>query len=284
MRSILLLTWLALQGASPALSVAVVSRALAPGEAVRLDIAAGAPLASVAVTAFGARVDAFQVAPRRWRALVGIDLDVTPGAHPVVVSAKTTSGEAIEQAETFQVEARSYPTRQLTVAPRFVNPPKAERARIDRERKRLGAIFRAAGPEARWQGAFIRPVDSSVISGFGVRSVFNGEPRAPHGGADFRSPAGTPVVAPGGGRVVLASSLYFTGGTVVVDHGVRLVSLFAHLSRIDVKEGQEVARGDQLGLVGATGRVTGPHLHWTVRLGGARVDPISVIEILQEGP
>jgi murein DD-endopeptidase MepM/ murein hydrolase activator NlpD len=121
----------------------------------------------------------------------------------------------------------------------------------------------------------------SVISGFGVRSIYNGEPRAPHNGADFASPLGTPVSAPGGGRVVLAESLYFTGRTVVIDHGLGLVSLLAHLSRIDVREGTDVVTGAQIGLVGATGRVTGPHLHWTVRLQGARVDPLSLIAVLE---
>ena len=121
-----------------------------------------------------------------------------------------------------------------------------------------------------------------MVSGFGVRSVYNGEPRAPHSGADFASPSGTPVLAPGGGRVVLAEPLYFTGQTVVIDHGLGLVSLLAHLSRIDVRVGADVVAGARVGLVGATGRATGPHLHWTVRLQGARVDPMSVIAALQE--
>ena len=117
-------------------------------------------------------------------------------------------------------------------------------------------------------------------SAFGTRSIFNGQARSPHGGADFPSPAKTPVHSPNRGRVVLAKDLYYTGGTVVVDHGLGLVSLFAHLSRIDVSEGDLVAHGQVVGLVGATGRVTGAHLHWTLRLGGARVDPLSLLAVL----
>jgi murein DD-endopeptidase MepM/ murein hydrolase activator NlpD len=112
---------------------------------------------------------------------------------------------------------------------------------------------------------------------FGVLSIYNGETRSRHSGADFLSPAGTPIAAPAAGRVLLAQDLYFTGNTVIVDHGLGLFSLFAHLSAIEVADGAAVAAGDLVGKVGSTGRVTGPHLHWTVRLGGARVDPLSLL-------
>jgi murein DD-endopeptidase MepM/ murein hydrolase activator NlpD len=124
------------------------------------------------------------------------------------------------------------------------------------------------------------PVPGVPGSNFGSRSIFNGEERAPHAGVDFRGATGTPVRAPAGGRVVLAEDLFFTGQTVVIDHGLGLYSLLAHLSRLDVAPGQAVAQGDTVGLLGATGRVTGPHLHWTVRLNGARVDPLRVVALL----
>jgi murein DD-endopeptidase MepM/ murein hydrolase activator NlpD len=127
---------------------------------------------------------------------------------------------------------------------------------------------------------FIRPVPHRANSRFGTRSVFNGEPRVPHGGTDFLSPVGTPVKAPNAGRVVVARDLFFTGNTVIVDHGFGTFSMLAHLSRIDVAEGESVARGRIVGLVGATGRVTGPHLHWSLRVAGARVDPLSALALL----
>ncbi len=203
------------------------------------------------------------------------------GEYPVTIDFTSEDGIRTENIQTFTVEPREFPTRQLRVAPQFVNPPPSVQQRIDRERRQLGALFRAVVPEPRW-GSFVRPIEVSVVSGFGVRSVYNGEPRAPHTGADFASPSGTPVLAPGGGRVVLAEPLYFTGNTVMIDHGVGLVSLLAHLSRIDVRVGADVAAGAPVGLVGATGRATGPHLHWTVRLQGARVDPLSVIAALEQ--
>ena len=131
-----------------------------------------------------------------------------------------------------------------------------------------------------WTDLFARPVSEANNSAFGSRSVFNGEARSPHSGADFLSPAGTPVHAPNRGRVVLAKELYFSGNTVILDHGLGLFSLIAHLSVIDVAAGDTVTAGQVVGKVGATVRVTGPHLHWAVRLGGARVDPLSLLATL----
>ena len=174
---------------------------------------------------------------------------------------------------------RHFPTRRLTVATRFVDPSPEELDRIQRDAARLETLFRTVTVPDRIE-TFVAPLPGAPGSNFGSRSVFNGEARAPHAGADFRGAAGTPIAAPGAGRVVLAEELFFTGQTVVIDHGLGLYSLLAHLSRIDVTPGQAVARGDVVGLLGATGRVTGPHLHWTVRLNGARVDPLRLVALL----
>jgi murein DD-endopeptidase MepM/ murein hydrolase activator NlpD len=265
---------------APALDVKITARGVAPGEVVRLDVRAPQPISALSIRAFEKDIATYRLPDGAWQALIGIDLDVAPGDVPVEISATLEGGAVATRAETLAVEAKEFPTRQLRVAPKFVNPPPSAQKRIDRERRQLGALFRSITPVPQWQMAFVRPIEVSPVSGFGVRSVYNGEPRAPHGGADFASPTGTPILAPGGGTVVLAAPLYFTGNTVVVDHGVGLISLFAHLSRIDVKVGERVQRGTAVGLVGATGRVTGPHLHWTVRLQGARVDPLSVIAVL----
>jgi murein DD-endopeptidase MepM/ murein hydrolase activator NlpD len=132
-------------------------------------------------------------------------------------------------------------------------------------------------PQRFWHGAFVRPVPDPANSAFGTRSVYNGEARSPHSGADFLSPSGRPIKSPAGGRIVIADARYFTGNTVVIDHGLGVYSLLAHLSSMSVAAGQSVEAGDIIGNVGATGRVTGPHLHWTVRLDGARVDPLSLL-------
>jgi murein DD-endopeptidase MepM/ murein hydrolase activator NlpD len=266
---------------SNGLQVSVRAREIAPGEVVRLDVTAPA-LRKVEVKSPWHVVVPYEVGQHTWRALVGVDLDVHPGTYELDIRGRALSEDVIEYCESIVVREKKFPTRTLTVAPKFVTPPPSEAARIERERAELGRLFRAATPNPDWQAPFTLPIEGSVVSGFGVRSVFNNEPRAPHGGADFASPAGTPVLAPGGGRVVLVGDLYFTGNTVVIDHGVGLQSLFAHLSRADVHEGDVIKRGDVLGAVGATGRATGPHLHWTVRLNGARVDPLSLIYALEE--
>jgi len=258
------------------------ARAVQPGEVVRLDVRAREPLSTVSITAFGHAVQPFRDDDGAWRALVGIDLDVAAGQVPVAITARAAAGGEFARVETLNVVAKEFPTRTLRVDPRFVTPPKRAEARIARERAELGRVFRSMTPSPEWRGPFVVPIDGALVSGFGVRSVFNNEPRAPHGGADFASPEGTPVAAPNTGRVVLAADLYFTGNTVVLDHGAGLQSLFAHLSRIDVHEGDRVARGAIVGTVGATGRATGPHLHWAVRLNGARVDPMSLISALSD--
>ena len=227
----------------------------------------------VRIRAWGTALHPWRVDDLTWRALGGIDLDVAPGRYTVTVEAGT--GRASRE---IVVVAKAFPTRTLKVDEAFVNPPTSVQPRIQREAARLAAFWPQATAR-QWQGAFVAPVQEPANSKFGSRSIYNGQPRSPHGGADFASPAGTSVKAPAGGRVVLAGDLYYTGNTVVVDHGVGLYSLMAHLSSITVREEAVIAQGDELGRVGATGRVTGPHLHWTVRLAGARVDPIALIEM-----
>jgi len=236
-----------------ALAVTSRARATTPGEVVRLDVRSSIDLDRLGVSVPWHPVIAFRTGPREWRALVGIDLGVAPGEYEARLDGTTAGGEHVFASQAIHVDAKEFPTRNLRVAPRFVTPPASAQARIDRERMMLGRLFRVNAPEARWTEPFVVPIAGAVVSGFGVRSVFNNEPRAPHGGADFASPEGTPVAAPDAGDVVLASELYFTGNTVVIDHGVGLQSLFAHLSRIDVREGDHVARGQILGAVGATG-------------------------------
>ena len=233
-----------------------------------------AAAAPVTVRAFGREWPSY-VDNHRWRALIGIDVETRPGRHNVDIA--TGSGRV---AYTVEVEPRVFRTRRLTVDPDLVNPPPEARERIERETGELNQVWANSEGRRLWTGPFIRPVPDPPNSAFGARSIYNGQARSPHSGADFLSPEGRPVKAPNAGRIVLAGSRYFTGETVVVDHGMGLFSLFAHLSEIDVKAGDDVAAGDIIGKVGATGRVTGPHLHWTVRLNGARVDPLSLLFVL----
>jgi murein DD-endopeptidase MepM/ murein hydrolase activator NlpD len=267
--------------AQPPLTFSHRARALAPGEAVLLTFkASGGALTSVRGTAFGAPFTAFAGAsPDTWHALVGIDLAIKPGPSRIDVEARLADGTLLRAGGPMTVAPKAFPTRRLSVAPEFVTPPAAEQARIERERVLLGRVFSAVSPQRLWGDGFARPAGGDVISLFGARSVYNGQARSPHRGLDFRGAVGTPVAAPARGQVVLTGDLYFSGSTVILDHGLGVFSLLCHLSRIDVHEGSLVTAGDVIGAIGATGRVTGPHLHWTLRIGAASVDPLSVLAV-----
>ena len=258
------------------------ARAVAPGELVVVSVSSPRALSTVTGRIFDRQVGFYQTPDGSWRGLVGIDLAVEPGLHDLALNLTSESGRTTERVHRLPVADKAYPTRQLSVAPRYVEPPPEVGERIAREAEEQRAIFAASSPERLWQGAWERPVPGAATSAFGSRSVFNGQPRNPHSGADFRAAEGTPISAPNVGRVVLTGDTYFSGGSVILDHGWGLYSYFAHLSEILVEEGQMVTLGQVIGEAGATGRVTGPHLHWTVRLNGARVDPLSLLELLED--
>jgi murein DD-endopeptidase MepM/ murein hydrolase activator NlpD len=266
--------------ATASLRLAVDARAEQPGEPVLIVITSDVDLTAVEAEAFGHRTAGWRGASARdWCVLVGIDLDVTLGRHPVTVTARTASGD-IRETLNLDVVAKTFRTRRLTVDDAFVNPPASAQARIEAEHAEQTRLFATVTPARLWGRGFVRPVPQPANSAFGTRSVFNGQPRNAHSGADFQSPAGTTVGAPAGGRVVLAKALYYSGQTVIIDHGLGVYSLLAHLSRIDVAVGDTIEAGATVGRVGATGRVTGPHLHWTVRIGDARVDPLALLTLV----
>jgi murein DD-endopeptidase MepM/ murein hydrolase activator NlpD len=243
---------------------------------VVLTIGGSAADDDVRVRAFDRDLPTFAATAGKRQALVGVDLEVRPGSYTLAVGAGDRRASY-----TLRVVRRVFATRRLTVDPAFVNPPESERPRIERERAQLEKLWETWTTDKLWSGPFRAPVSEAANSAFGTRSILNGEPRSPHGGADFPSPAGTPIKAPNAGRVVLADALYYTGNTVIVDHGLGLYSLFAHMTETHVHGGDVVKSGDLLGTVGSTGRVTGPHLHWAVRLDGARVDPMALVHLFR---
>jgi len=206
-------------------------------------------------------------------ALVGVDLDRSPGQYPIEI--ETRDGKQLRAA--LEVRGRQFPEERLTVPKAYVEPDHATLARIEREQRLLAGLWNQTAPEPSWRGTFLPPAEGSAGSAFGLRRFFNGEPRSPHAGIDFRAPEGAPVRASNRGRVVLARGLFFTGNTVVIDHGCGLFTLYVHLSELAVHQGAWVDRGQQIGKVGMTGRATGPHLHFAVRLGDARIDPAALL-------
>lgn len=272
-------------GTPAEISVSHHARMLAPGELVEVVVESDVPLDAVTGEIFGSRVIFYRSDDGDWRGLLGIDLDAKPGRYELAVSALDASGEPRPRVgHPLLIVAKTFETRRLTVDEGYVNPPEAVLDRIARESARVRALIETVTPLRLWSAPFSSPVPGPPTSSFGRRSILNGQPRSPHSGTDFRASAGTPVRAPNRGRVVLAADHYFSGNTVILDHGLGLYSFLAHLSSIAVEEGQLVENGELVGRAGATGRVTGPHLHWTVRLNGARVDPLSVLAILGGSP
>jgi murein DD-endopeptidase MepM/ murein hydrolase activator NlpD/inorganic pyrophosphatase len=270
---------------TPAVSLTVLedARSLRPGELVVLTVTADAALDDVRARGFDRALPAYRVDARTWRVLAGIDLEAKAGTYLVKIEAGPAA-TPVRATHSLVVQARTFPTRRLTVDEAMVNPPASALPRIAEESKLFERVWSASAPEKLWTDAFIRPVTDPANSAFGTRSILNGVPRNPHSGADFLSGTGTPIKAPNAGRIIIARDLYFSGGTVVIDHGLGVFSQVAHLSAIDVKEGDVVAAGQVVGKVGATGRVTGPHLHWAVRVGGARIDPLSLLAMLGDVP
>jgi murein DD-endopeptidase MepM/ murein hydrolase activator NlpD len=209
--------------------------------------------------------------PGGWVAIIGIPLDTAPGAQAAEF---LPAGETGRRALEFSVTGKKYAEQHLKVQnKRHVNPEKDDLERIEREKARIDAALGNYTPGRVPELRMRPPVPGERSSSFGLRRFFNGEPRNPHSGMDIAAPAGTPIRAPSPGRVLDAGDFFFNGNTVFVDHGSGVVTMYCHLSRIDVKRGDEVESGEVLGLVGATGRVTGPHLHWGIAVNRAMVDP-----------
>ena len=215
----------------------------------------------------GRRVMVIRDSDGQWIAVVGIALGTAPGKHALQVH----GGEPVS----FQVGTKEYAAQHIKLKNRRqVTPNPDDLKRIERELDQQLAAYRAFREGVIPSNVMLdRPVDGRLSSPFGLRRFFNGQERNPHSGLDFAVPAGTPIKAPAAGRVVLVGNFFFNGNTVFVDHGQGFISMFCHLSAVDVKVGDEVARGAVVGKVGSTGRATGPHLHWNISLNDARVDP-----------
>jgi murein DD-endopeptidase MepM/ murein hydrolase activator NlpD len=192
---------------------------------------------------------------------------------------KLLGSDVRDLSRTVEIHAAHYRAGSLTVAPKFVEPNPEELKRIEAEKEIKAEVFAASAHEPLWAGNFRAPVTAAPTDSFGTRRMFNGKLASIHKGMDFRAQMGTTVRAGNSGAVVLARPLYYEGNCVIIDHGLGLFTIAMHLSRIDVREGEHVATGRRLGLSGATGRVTGPHLHWAVRWEGAYLDPAKLLRM-----
>jgi murein DD-endopeptidase MepM/ murein hydrolase activator NlpD len=266
---------------SDSVSLRISNPAPKQGSVGIVEVRSESPLASVDGFFAGDQLLFWHDADARvFQALIGVDLYESPGAASLRARAVPESGPAADCLLELRIVDGAFPVQKLAVAPGYVELSPEDRARSRREAAELGRIFSTTTPERLWQRGFRAPVDGHGPSGsFGKRRVFNDQPRSPHSGEDFSAPAGTPVLATARGKVILAKDLFFLGTTVILDHGFGLYSFYGHLSSLGVEAGIVVESGAVLGKVGATGRVTGAHLHWGVRLGDARVNPMDLVTL-----
>jgi len=211
-------------------------------------------------------------------AFVGLDLELEPGSYPMTVTFERTNDgrEAVQR--DIVVEAKEFPRKKLWVKESFAVPPKEVEERIRREAELVAWVYGIITPRWLGDGAFLQPNKGKVFPNFGQRRIYNDAPRSTHTGVDIAAPQGDPIRAANAGKVVLASRLYLSGNAVIIDHGLGVFSFYGHMSKILVKRGQAVGKGDIIGKCGTTGRSTGPHLHWAVRVFDSRVDPFSLLE------
>lgn len=211
--------------------------------------------------------------------LIGIPLSTAP--QKGVIELEWTDSRGSHKARvSVNIVAGNYKKEALQVAPRHVKPSPQDLHRIKNEKKEIRRIYASSNNTRLWYGSFIKPLASDITSAFGTQRLFNGQLRSYHRGIDFRAKAGTPVFASNFGIVRLAKNLFYSGNIVIVDHGKGAFTNYAHLSKIQAAAGQHVARGDQIGLSGATGRVSGPHLHWGVKINGSYVDPLQFLTVI----
>jgi len=249
------------------------------GDIVELRIP-GMGLTSVEGRMGKAMVPFFSNGGGDYTAFVGADLEAKPGLVTVIVKGTTTTEIQRDSQIGLMIKPKSFKKESFSVGAEFdqLSPEVLERIRKDQNE--FTRAFMTSAPDRLWRGPFVLPVSSEVSSPFGYRRVINGAPRAPHTGVDLRAALGSEVVAANHGRVVLLGDFFFSGNSLVLDHGAGLYTMYFHLSGFKVEMGAAVRKGDVIGLSGMTGRVTGPHLHWGARINGARVDPLELVNKL----
>lgn len=251
---------------------------LAQGQPARLRVCLEAAVSQAEVRLLGREAPLAQGAGGCWQGLTAADLEAPVGAATLEI---VSQGRVLASRQVM-VKAHDYGERRITVEGKYVEPDPAQLARHWDEVAKMKQAYALATPRQLWAGPWRPPLDSVVVSPFGRRSVVNDQPRSPHGGVDLRAAVGAPVLAPAPGRVALVLDTFFGGLTLMLDHGLGLVSAYRHLSQAQVSEGQMVKAGQVIALSGVSGRITGPHLHFDLHWAGARVDPLAWIALSRQ--
>jgi murein DD-endopeptidase MepM/ murein hydrolase activator NlpD len=248
------------------------------GELAEVNVS-GSELAAVAGKLGKEKVFFYANGASTFSAIIGADVAAKPGAAKLLLTAIDRAGRAVNAAVPFKVKAKAFHKESFNVPPGFDQMTPENLEEIRREQSSFAEAFTSSAPERLWDAPFVRPVPQEAsASSFGSQRIINGVARAPHSGTDLSAPAGTEVLAANHGRAVLVGNFFFAGGSVVLDHGGGLFTMYFHLSEFKVEQGALVRKGDVIALSGSSGRVTGAHLHWGARLANARIDPLELLK------
>jgi murein DD-endopeptidase MepM/ murein hydrolase activator NlpD len=264
----------------PSLQVRWEPETLVNGAPALLHVIVSTDLKTLSGTWLGHKLYfSFDRTSQTWYSLFGVNLTEATGLYPLRLLGETVTGAALSYEENLSVTNRIYPTVTLKVLHKFTSPNRRQLMRIEKEYILKQKLFASSNNARLWRGGFVAPVKRAISEVFGVNRVFNGELQTRHEGVDYHAVPGTRVVAANSGTVLLARKLFFEGKCVVIDHGQSLMTLYMHLSKFKVREGQKVSRGQLLGRSGATGRVTGPHLHLALRWEDTYLDPTELLKL-----
>lgn len=214
-----------------------------------------------------------------YAALIGIDMNTEPNLYTLSLILEDEKGKKIKKNYKIKVRTAKFGLQRLTLPKEMVELDEETLKRVRAEQEKIGKVWSIFTEEYLWEGNFISPAEGEVSSNFGLRRIINGEQKNPHNGIDFAAPEGAPVYAPNHGRAVFIDEQFFSGKSLVIDHGLGLFTMYFHLSEILVDDGEEIKKGQVIAKVGKSGRATGPHLHWGMRLNGAKVNPISIVNL-----
>lgn len=258
--------------------VALTDSLVVQGSIIRVEVLSDFAPDTVTGTFMEKTLPFFRIGEGNFFSLAGVDMESKPGAYTLALELRRSGKQPELLRRTVWVRDAEFPVQRLTLPPAQVFPDSAALARIKRESDLRNSKWLSWAPGAFWKGKFIPPLKGEMQR-FGHRRIINQASRSPHTGVDISAPEGTPVVAPAAGQVILTGDFFFTGKSVYIDHGLGMIGMFFHFSRIDVAEGDFVEQGRVIGAVGSTGRATGPHLHWGVRWRNDRINPVSLLEL-----
>ena len=285
-----LLAWILYANALPAFAanwaVSAQPARLVNGGPVLFQVKPPQKLQSLSGTWLGHEITfSFNATSKTWFTLAGVSLETGPGSYMLELTGETQAGKLpstkISFSRKFAISRAKYPKIEvkLSVEGKFTEPSPEQQKQIAEAQEIKKDYLNRVTPEREWSGSFTTPADAAISDVFGSQRIFNGKTSSPHLGLDFRVPSGTPIAAMNDGTVLLARPLYFEGNFIVLDHGQGLLTLYLHLSEFKVKEGDQVKRGQEIGLSGGTGRATGPHLHVAVRWLGTYLDPARLLQL-----